>query len=644
MALRSFARLGSSVSILGLAGFGSSLSVLNCVHLGSAMSLRSFARLGSSCSVLDYANLGSSLSLRGCLRVGRSIQFRRELADQAAAAAAAAAAAGTGSGCGAGCGAGCGTGVGCGETMDGTSIMYNETTGYAFPNGEPPPPYDADGNPGAEKLQSQLLFMVDNQRAMNVMADRTEISATEQLGLQVYTAYSSDTGERLLYGELHGTWTAQSQIATSDRRLKKDIKPLERHLPSGGERTGEAGSTAKPEDPPLWVLRQLRPVSFNFKESGDKGTRYGFIADELASVVPDVVRNLPPSPARQKFQGDGPDIQAVHYQDLIALLTAVAKSQQVQVSELTETNSHVAKQLIDMKSSLESHTKIAREFESAQQAGGSSLPKESRDHDTTQMTVTSLMMKQQEVIDQLQQTVSEMAKSHNAWENLYKEMAKSHNEMKARVEELEGAQTVSEMIAKSYKEMAKSHKELKARVGELEGEMKARVEQLEVAQKKPDHTGMKEAFLVEQASNCRTKIARLEEQFSRIWESPAASQSAPVIGKPAESSFLGASQQDDVKANLDWLESKVSGLQDQLARMADAATKRTRADEMIRSAEAAERRVQADEFRRLADTASERAMGRGLRCLAAQLSNGTPCSLLSDAASSAAGNEHVVPV
>jgi len=563
---------------------------------------------------LGYANLGSSLSLRGCLRVGRSIQFRRELADQAAAAAAAAAAAGTGVGCGDGCGTGVGSGSGSGsgETMDGTSIMYAETTEYASPNGEPPTGITEDG-PLPDVLQSQLLFMVDNKRAMNVMADRTEISATEELGLQVYTAWNWETGTRELYGELHGTWTAQSQIATSDRRLKKDIKPLERHLPSGGERTGEAGSTAKPEDPPLWVLRQLRPVSFNFKESGDKGTRYGFIADELASVVPDVVRNLPPSPARQKFQGDGPDIQAVHYQDLIALLTAVAKSQQVQVSELTETNSHVAKQLIDMKSSLESHTKIAREFESAQQAGGSSLPKESRDHDTTQMTVTSLMMKQQEVIDQLQQTVSEMAKSHNAWQHLYKEMAKSHNEMKARV-------------------------------GELEGEMKARVEQLEVAQKKTDHTGMKEAYLVEQASNCRTKIARLEEQFSRIWESPAASQSAPVIGKPAESSFLGASQQDDVKANLDWLESKVSGLQDQLARMADAATKRTRADEMIRSAEAAERRVQADEFRRLADTASERAMGRGLRCLAAQLSNGTPCSLLSDAASSAAGNEHVVPV
>ena len=50
LSLRNFARLGSSLSTAGLLCFGSSLAVLD-VDLGSALSLRSFARLGSSLAV-----------------------------------------------------------------------------------------------------------------------------------------------------------------------------------------------------------------------------------------------------------------------------------------------------------------------------------------------------------------------------------------------------------------------------------------------------------------------------------------------------------------------------------------------------------------------------------------------------------------
>ena len=61
MALRCCSRISSSTSLLGLARFGSALSVLDFVGLGSSLSLRGFGRLGSNLAVLDFLQLGSSL-------------------------------------------------------------------------------------------------------------------------------------------------------------------------------------------------------------------------------------------------------------------------------------------------------------------------------------------------------------------------------------------------------------------------------------------------------------------------------------------------------------------------------------------------------------------------------------------------------
>jgi hypothetical protein len=73
------------VSVRGLSRFGSSMSVVDFLHLGSSLSLRSFARagsavsvrglsrVGSSMSVLDFLHLGSSLSLRSFARLGSSL-------------------------------------------------------------------------------------------------------------------------------------------------------------------------------------------------------------------------------------------------------------------------------------------------------------------------------------------------------------------------------------------------------------------------------------------------------------------------------------------------------------------------------------------------------------------------------------------
>lgn len=136
-------------------------------------------------------------------------------------------------------------------------------------------------------------------------------------------------------GILHGSWNVESSLVTSDRRLKTNIMPLQRTLrdviaPRGEKKAAASGGLVSPPaggkgkdsgDGALWLLRQLRPVSYSFRKGMDsKFMRFGFIADELESVVPEVVRR----PGDREVT----DQKAVVYQDLIALLAAASQSQQ----------------------------------------------------------------------------------------------------------------------------------------------------------------------------------------------------------------------------------------------------------------------------------------------------------------------------
>lgn len=131
-------------------------------------------------------------------------------------------------------------------------------------------------------------------------------------------------------GILHGSWSVESALVTSDRRLKTNIMPLQRTLrevvlPRGEQKTSDpASSQGQRGDGALWLLRQLRPVSYSFRKGVDsKSMRFGFIADELDSVVPEVVRR----PGDREVS----DQKAVVYQDLIALLAAASQSQQTMI-------------------------------------------------------------------------------------------------------------------------------------------------------------------------------------------------------------------------------------------------------------------------------------------------------------------------
>jgi hypothetical protein len=132
-------------------------------------------------------------------------------------------------------------------------------------------------------------------------------------------------------------------LVTSDRRLKKEITPIQRTLREAVKTRGLATAQARAQeafarsqaatsgggggDGALWLLRQLRPVSYSFRSGAEsKYMRFGFIADELESVVPEVVRSV----GNQRVN----DQKAVVYQDLIAILTAAQQSQQQRIETL----------------------------------------------------------------------------------------------------------------------------------------------------------------------------------------------------------------------------------------------------------------------------------------------------------------------
>lgn len=150
-----------------------------------------------------------------------------------------------------------------------------------------------------------------------------------------------DPGVGEYSGILHGTWLADNAIATSDRRLKSNIMPLyqtliKRHNASAaeqGEKPHQEGSSGIEEQASRaigWMLRELRPVSFAFKEGGDakvmgerkepQNQRFGFVAQEVERVLPDVVREVG-------------ETKHLIYQDLIAMITLAAQDHQKRINK-----------------------------------------------------------------------------------------------------------------------------------------------------------------------------------------------------------------------------------------------------------------------------------------------------------------------
>lgn len=114
-------------------------------------------------------------------------------------------------------------------------------------------------------------------------------------------------------GTLHGSWSSDGIVTSSDARLKRHIEPLQETL-----RRLQQAAGSEEGQPLFWLLAQLRPVSYVHVHDVAGGRRLGFLADDLEQVVPNMVRR----------DDDEARTQRVYLLDLLAVLVAVAQQQE----------------------------------------------------------------------------------------------------------------------------------------------------------------------------------------------------------------------------------------------------------------------------------------------------------------------------
>lgn len=324
LSLRSIARVGSSLSLFGMSRLGSSLSVLDLVSLGASLSLRAFSRIGSSMSVFAFSHLGSSLSLRSLARVGSAIsllgmtRFGSSLSVLDF------------------------VHLGSSLSLRSFARLGSSMSVFDFAHLGSTLSIRGVARFGGEIQACSKLIFTNSQ---NYIHEVTEDSV-EKVGFYVGNARAMSIANS--GGTLHGTWTADVTITTSDRRLKKNIRNLDltlRQNKINAQGPKSASTDPAPSAPGAagrpstasWLLRQLRPVSYNFKQGNEaKYMRFGFIADEIEQVLPQVVRELPNQPVEEEnAQGKKePPKKGVMYTDLIAVLTTVVKDFSFQLKGL----------------------------------------------------------------------------------------------------------------------------------------------------------------------------------------------------------------------------------------------------------------------------------------------------------------------
>jgi len=298
LAMRSFCRLGASFSVLGVC-FGSSMAVLDFVDFGGSISLRALTRLASSVSVLDFAHLGAAMALRNFARVGSALSL-----------------------------------FGVSRLASTLSVLDYAHIGSSL-------------SLRSYARLGSTLRVFDSVHFASTVSIRKDFKVGGSLSIgetkkmpavNYYLEYTSKDGGTLDYvyknikslsmnymgGTLHGMWNmdydGSGMFQYSDRRLKENIRPLYKTLAAasaGGPDTRKVPD--KPDDKadrdigeqPHWsdVLQRLRPVSYDLRSDPGK-ERFGFIADEMGQVLPQVTRT----------QANQESRMGIIYEDLIAVL------------------------------------------------------------------------------------------------------------------------------------------------------------------------------------------------------------------------------------------------------------------------------------------------------------------------------------
>jgi hypothetical protein len=119
--------------------------------------------------------------------------------------------------------------------------------------------------------------------------------------------------------DVSGTITADSFVQASSRELKKNVKPI---------------------DKPLDIINRLQGVSFEWIEELGGKADIGFVAEEVAEVLPELVT----------MNEDGRSAKGMKYGNLVAVAVEGIKEQQQLIDTLRNDNDSLRKNLQELES------------------------------------------------------------------------------------------------------------------------------------------------------------------------------------------------------------------------------------------------------------------------------------------------------
>ncbi len=164
----------------------------------------------------------------------------------------------------------------------------------------------------------------------------------------VYSDPGSTAGDNWAFYGLGNSYASGGTWQTSDKQFKQEIATLENALE---------------------VIEQLRPTSYQFKtEEYDllrlpTETQYGFIAQELEEVMPELVREVRHVTNYNEAEENNVEkeyikFKAVNYTPLIPLLVSAIQEQQSEISSKDEEVDQLATELEELKNQQQQMLKL----------------------------------------------------------------------------------------------------------------------------------------------------------------------------------------------------------------------------------------------------------------------------------------------
>lgn len=333
MSLRRFSRVGSALSLVGLARLGSRCSIERFGAFGSSMSLRAIARVGSQLSISGtdvsdvpmvlyqpfaiqtMVHIGSTFSVYGIVRMGNrlSILSQCHLGSTLS----------LRSGCRLGASLSVLDMVSLGATLSLRSFSRLGSSMSLL---------------GNVRLGSSLSIFDNICLHTDKVAKFEEWSIGWNAGSSMMQFLKDGVAQPPLTisptgGQLHGTWTVESIVSASDRTLKREIQPLATTLKKnlGGAQSSQERTASR-------VLQALNPMRLKGTQGGHSAEktkeepRILFEADDVEEVLPELIR---PAPGlRETSQASDAGVgKGILYQDFIALLTLAAQERQRRLEE-----------------------------------------------------------------------------------------------------------------------------------------------------------------------------------------------------------------------------------------------------------------------------------------------------------------------